>query len=310
LENIFVIGNKRHIYEIKKQLSRFKILSKNILLEPQGKNTAPAIGLAAVRILSRDPNAIMLILPSDHLISKENKFLQTLKRAKEIATNGYLVTLGIPPKYPETGYGYIKIKSKIKNQKSKIIYYEVERFCEKPTLRKAKEFIKDKRYYWNSGIFIFKAKVILEEIRKYLPELYKKLNEITCLPDRQVKSKKLERIWKKLKPISIDYGIMEKTKQAVMIPVKFGWRDLGNWRALDELLPKDNLGNILEGNSLDLGSKNITIFGDKRLIATVGLSNIIIVDTSDALLVCRKDQARDVKRIVEELTKKGQKDNL
>jgi mannose-1-phosphate guanylyltransferase len=213
----------------------------------------------------------------------------------DVARKGYIVTLGITPGRPETGYGYIQIKSKIKNQKSKI--YKVDRFIEKPNLKKAKEFLKDKRYYWNAGIFIFRASLILEEIKRFLPQIYKLFKQIKNNQD-------LNRLWHRLPSVSIDYAIMQESRRIALIPADFGWLDVGSWKAVEGVMKKNKDGNILKGNAVSLDCKNILVWAEKRLVATVGLKNTIVVDTKDAVLVCRKDKAEDVKRLVRILKQK------
>ncbi len=306
-QNIYIVGNCLYNFEIKRQIANFCIPERNIVLEPEGKNTAPAIGLAARFILLQHPGAIMFVFPSDHFISNERNFLQVLKQAERLAKKDYLVTLGISPTMPHTGYGYIKIKLKVKSKKLKVkskklkvSSYSVEKFIEKPDKKRAEKFFKDKRYFWNSGMFVWKAKVILEEIETYLPELMRSLQEIDSLKDINKK------IWSKIKPISVDYGILEKSKRAaVVVAENIGWSDLGSWPALAELLPKDENGNAIQADSIDIGSKNIVIFGNSRLIATIGLKNLIISDTQDALLICERSRAEEVKEIVRILNQNG-----
>ena len=308
--NIHVVTNSLFFGLIRKQLARFKIPPKNILLEPAPKNTAPAIGWAVMGIAAVDPEATIVVLPSDHFIQKKENFLRVLRYAKTLTeSEDCLVTFGISPDRAETGYGYIKIKPKLTTVK----FYQVERFMEKPNREKAKMFIKDKRYYWNSGVFMFKARVILEEIEKYLPELYKKLAKFNSVLNSQQKLK----LWQGMPAISIDYGIMEKSKKVVMIPLNCNWTDLGSWDALAGVFPQDKSENIIYADSIDRDSKNITVWAkeslgtkSRRLIATIGLRDLIIVDTPDALLVCKKEKAQEVKKIVEELKRRGKKEVL
>lgn len=295
-ENIYIATSKTYTQKIKKCLKKLNIPSNNILLEPQSKNTFAPIAVLSNYINKLDSESLIVVLPGDHFIKNKNRFLKLLSAGIEAAKSGYIVSLGISPKRPETGYGYIKIKSKIKIEKSKI--YEIDRFIEKPSLQKAKRFIKDKRYYWNSGIFIFRPQAILEEIKKFMPNVYKSLIKIKSAKD-------FYRLWDKLPCTSIDCGIMEKTKRMVLLPLDCGWIDLGSWEAVGEFAKKDKDGNIFRGRHLDIGSKNSLVWGDKRLIATLGLNNIIIVDSEDALLVCRCDMSQDVKKIVGLLKQKN-----
>ncbi len=291
-ENIYIATSRIYNQKIRKCLKRLNISSSNILFEPESKNTFAPIAVLSKNINNLDSDAVIVVLPSDHFIKYQNRFLKLLSRGIEIARSGYIVSLGIPPKRPETGYGYIKTKSKIKN------FYLIEKFIEKPDLIQAKKFIADKRYYWNGGIFIFRPQVMLEEIKKFAPRVYK----ITI----QIKNKKdFNRLWPKLPSISIDYAIMEKTKRIALLPADCGWMDLGSWEAIGEIAKKDKNGNIFQGKSIDIGSKDTLVWSGKRLVTTLGLDNIIIVDTEDALLVCRKDRSQDVKKAVRLLKQKN-----
>jgi len=300
--NIFLITNSAYFFDIRKQTAGFNIPQENILLEPEGKNTAPAITWAAKHIYALDPEAVMVVLSSDHLILRPKKFLQILSSAANVAQQDYLVTLGIKPIRPDTGYGYLKINSKFKIKNSKLRYFPVEKFLEKPNGSKAKKYFKDRDYFWNSGIFIWKAAVILKETKRYLPAIYNKIN--------QLNKKNFERIWKALPSVSIDYGVMEKSRKVVTIPADIQWTDLGSWQALSEVVKKDANCNIIKADCIDLGSKNILVMGQDRLITTVGLRDLILVDTADALLVCRKDLSQKVKDIVELLKKSKRQEHI
>jgi mannose-1-phosphate guanylyltransferase/mannose-6-phosphate isomerase len=297
---IFIVTNTNYIHEIKKQLSNFKIPDKNIILEPETKNTAPAVALVARYLFLKDPASSMVVLPSDHLIFNERVFIDAMRKAGSLAENDYLVTLGIVPKKAMTGYGYIKTAKKIDN---KIQGYLVEKFIEKPSKEKVNEFIKRQNYFWNSGIFVWKTSIILEEIKRYLPQLYKKINLIS--PNRN-----FNKIWKKITPISIDYGILEKSRRVAMIPAKFDWSDVGSWQSLKDILKKDKSGRIIKADSLDIDSKNILVWSKDRFISTMGLKDLIIVDTPDALLVCRDDYSEKVKKIVEFLKNKKREEHI
>ncbi len=293
-QNTFIVTNAAYRQKIEQQTVPFKIPPANILLEPEGKNTAPAIAWAATYIDKMSSDAIMAVLPSDHLIFNEPRFLKVFDEAIQLANQDYLVTLGIIPTRPETGYGYLKLQPIRENGKT---IYRVQRFTEKPTLKKAKQFLQEKRYLWNSGMFFWKTKTILDEFKKYLPVVYK-------LFKHQCNSQYARSIWSKLPSISIDYGILEKSQKVVTVSVKnIGWSDLGSWEALAESLDKNRQGNIFKGNNVSLDCQNIFVVGQKRLIATIGLKDIIIVDTSDALLVCPLKQSQKVKETVSVLKK-------
>lgn len=291
-ENIYIATARCYSHKISKSLKRINIPSGNILFEPESKNTFAPIAVLCKEINKIDPEAVIAVLPSDHFIKDNKRFLKLLKKGIEIAAKGYIVALGIPPMRPETGYGYIKTKSE------KGGFYLIEKFIEKPDIAKARKFIRDKRYYWNGGIFIFSPRVMLEEIKKFMPKAYK---AIMKFGDKTY----FGRLWHHLPSISIDYAIMEKTDRVALLPADCGWIDLGSWEAAAEVAKKDKNGNIFRGNHIDIGSKNTLVRPDKRLIATLGLNNIIIVDTQDALLVCRKDMSQEVKKIVGLLKKGG-----
>jgi mannose-1-phosphate guanylyltransferase/mannose-6-phosphate isomerase-like protein (cupin superfamily) len=309
-----------------------------------GRNTAPAIGLAAIYLNNLSPDSIMVVMPSDHAIPDEQKFLSDLKLSIEGAKEDYLVTFGIKSSRPETGYGYIKvIKSSKKKPKSLL---KVERFVEKPDLRTAKKYLSDGNYFWNSGIFVFKTSKILSELQTHLPSLYKTLKEIEDLffepvqpnkinkfipwnvkpiptgpnklkklnkpsiPQSVIRNPQLSRLYAKVEPISIDYGIMERSRDVLMVSATFRWSDLGSWAALDEVIERDKTGNILKGNTIDIGSQNSTIFAGDRLVATIGLKDMVVVDTPDATLVTPKERVQEVRKVVEALKQNKREEHL
>ncbi len=285
-QNVLVVTNLLYQRKVKEQLSAFKISPRNILLEPEGKNTAPAIAWAATKIHRINPEAIMIVLPSDHLIAHRDSFLKNLKEAILLAGKNYLVTLGIVPTRPETGYGYLKTKE-IRIQGRTIL--KVEKFIEKPSLATAQKFLKGKKHLWNSGMFIWKTDAILKSFAQFLPNVSQGLNE-----------------WHKLPSISIDYGILEKARNVVTVPASnIGWSDLGSWETLSEHLSKDNNGNIFKGDILSIDCKNTLVLGGKRLIAAVGLNNLAIIDTPDALLISSLDKSQKIKNIVGFLKKQN-----
>lgn len=291
-KRIYFVTNKAYFYELKAQISKFRIPDENILLEPEGRNTAPAIGLCAKLLGDLDQQATLVVLPADHYIENSAQFKAAIVNALACAQGDLLVTIGIRPKKPATGYGYIKVRPRAKEIGAKARYYEVERFLEKPGMNQARAYAKDRRYFWNSGIFIWKAQVFLKEMRAFLPDLYETLRSVHSQGD-------ILKAWPKIKPISVDYGIMEYSKKLALIPAGFKWTDLGSWDALQEVLSKDKKGNISSGDCFDLGSRGLCVYGrGNRLISTIGLTNLIIADTPDALLVCNRDRAQDVKKIV------------
>ncbi|MFA5410469.1 MAG: sugar phosphate nucleotidyltransferase [Candidatus Omnitrophota bacterium] len=291
--NIYIATNKIYRRNINDYLKNLHIPPQNLLFEPESRNTLAPIGLLAKNIYDKDKEAVILVLPSDHYIENRTGFLNALTKAVNVAKEGYIVTFGIIPDRLETGYGYIKIKAQSSRPKA----YKVDSFIEKPPLSQAQGFIRKKGYYWNSGIFIFRPNVILQEIKKFAPRDYR-------LIIKSDNKKIIAKVWPRFTSVSIDYAIMEKTNKLMLIPGDFGWMDLGSWQAVEFFGKKDKCGNIFKGNCIDVGSKNVLVWSDKRLLATVGLENMIIADTKDALLVCAKNKAQDVKKIVQILREK------
>ncbi|PIQ89489.1 MAG: mannose-1-phosphate guanylyltransferase/mannose-6-phosphate isomerase [Candidatus Omnitrophica bacterium CG11_big_fil_rev_8_21_14_0_20_42_13] len=295
--NIYIVTNSLHKFEIEAQAALFGIPADNTILEPQGKNTAAAIALAASCVIEKNADSTLVILPADHHIADNEKFLSLIDKTVEVAEKGYIVTLGIKPTNPATGYGYIKTSTQYSIHNTR--YYKISKFTEKPDLKRAKQFIKDTHYLWNSGMFIVKCRVILDEIKKHMPKLY---DAVLKIKDGEP----IAKIYEKLDSVSIDYGVLEKSKNtAVIKAVNLGWSDMGTLSSLDSIISKDNRGNIIQANSIDIGSKNVTIIGNKHLISTIGLNDLIIVDTEDALLVCPKNRAEDVKQMVDLVKRSG-----
>ena len=306
-ENIFAVINVSHLEDTKKHTG---LPDQNIIVEPVGRNTAPCIGLAAVYLERKDPEGVMIVLPADHYIEDEEAFRKTLLAAKEtVSDKEYLVTLGIRPESPSTGFGYIE-KGDILGQSGDREIFRVRRFTEKPDINTAEKFLEKGSFLWNSGMFIWKVSTILEEIKTHLPSLHKGLEEIRQAIGTDREEKIIAEVYSNLESISIDYGVMEKSKIAVVIPSDFGWNDVGSWSALHELLEKDESGNLVQGKCLTLETRDTIIHGRDKLIATLGVDGLVIVDTKDAILVTRKDKCQDVKKIVERLEKEGMDEYL
>jgi len=310
-QDIFIVTNQGLANDIDQQLSsRFGgVWNANIIYEPLARNTAPALGLSALHLRRMDPDAIMVVLSADHSIRRVDEFLRLIRIAAAAAQNDYLVTLGIKPNRAETGYGYIKAGAPI-NLPGSIGICKVEAFVEKPDLATAQTYLTNGAYYWNSGMFVWKVKTFLAELEKLQPALYQGLMEIQNSINSEQEADVVSAVFKKISSISIDYAVMEKTDRAAMIPADIDWSDVGSWAALDEVSDKDASGNIISGNVIDLGSKNSVIYAEKRLVATIGLRDAIVVDTPDATLVCSKANAQDVKKIVEELKKRKAEEHL
>jgi mannose-1-phosphate guanylyltransferase/mannose-6-phosphate isomerase len=297
---------------IRVQLGEWKdALKDNYVIEPEARNTAPAIALAATEALQRDPDAIMLMVPADHAIHKDERFDAAVKLGAALANDGYLVTFGVPPSRPETGYGYIQPnrQRKLAGQ-GKLSGYAVKRFVEKPDEKTAEKYLKDGHYYWNSGIFIWRASTVLEEIARHQPTLAKGMKAVAALGPVRTVQGGAAAIYRKLTSISIDHGVMERSSKAAMIPVDFRWSDVGNWSSLEEVSPRDKAGNVVSGNVIDFGSRNSILYADQRVVATIGLDEMVVVDTPDATLICPKNKSQDVKKIVEVLKQKGAPEHL
>jgi len=257
-----------------------------------------------------------VVMPSDHAIFDREKFLNDLELAIQGAREDYLATFGIKPTHPETGYGYIKAN------KSESVgvegLFKVVRFVEKPDLQTAKTYLANGSYYWNSGIFVWKTSKILSKIQKYLPTLYKDLKEIESLifdegysmSQSAIRNPQWSSLYSHLEPISIDYGIMERSEDVLMVPATFRWSDLGSWTALDEIQEKDQHGNILVGNTIDIGSQDSIVFAGERVLATIGLRNMVVADTPDATLIAPKEKIQEVRQVVDILKKNGREEHL
>jgi mannose-1-phosphate guanylyltransferase/mannose-6-phosphate isomerase len=317
-EDIFVVTNHGLSDAINMQLSsKFgETWDMNFILEPEARNTAPALGLAALHLNRIDPDGIMVVFSADHSIRKADEFLNLLRKAEHAAVDDYLVTLGIKPDRPETGYGYIKAGDQCygsgeKGQGSDHAgVCKVEAFVEKPNIETAREYLRQGKYFWNSGIFIWKTRALLREIEKYAPSLHKGLMEIQKNIGSDKETEVIRQVFKSLESISIDYAVMEKTDKAAVIPADIGWSDVGSWTALDDVSDRDTSGNVIAGNVIDIDSHDSIIYAEKRLVATIGLRDLVVVDTPDATLVCSKERAQDVKKVVEELKKRKTGEHL
>jgi mannose-1-phosphate guanylyltransferase/mannose-6-phosphate isomerase len=335
LERICVVTNKPHGDQIRFQVPSLN--KENFILEPAARNTAPAIGLAAVHLRKKDPEAVMVVLSADHVIQKQDLFHQVVEKAVRLAGDGHLVTLGMVPTRPETGYGYIQAGEPLTwnpltpalsppgrggpsisspqggegQGEGAVNAFHVVRFVEKPDLSKAKSYLADGGYFWNSGMFVWKAETILAEMQTHMPALYAELLKVEEAIGTEKEKTRTEEVFRRLQSISIDYGVMEKSVKGVVIPADLGWNDVGSWTALYEIASPDAAGNIVQGNVVSLESEDSILYANGgRLVAAVGLKDLIVVDTEDATLVCAKERAQDVKKIVETLKKRGGDEHL
>lgn len=296
IEDVYIATNRDYRKLVREQLP--DLPKENILCEPVGRNTAPCIGLGAVHIVRKYEDAVMMVLPSDHLIKYTKMFTKTLKDGCLLAEQGSnLVTIGITPDYPETGYGYIKFNP----EKMDGYAYKVERFVEKPSLEVAKEYLETEEYLWNSGMFIWKVSSILMNMKTFLPETYQGLLEIQKAIGTEQQEAVLESVFPKFSSESIDYGIMEKASDIYILPGTFGWDDVGSWLAVERIRKSNENGNVVSGNIITINSSNNIIEGGNKLIATVGIEDMIVVDTADATLICKKSCAGDIKKVLENL---------
>ena len=296
LEDIYISTNRAYRGLVMEQLPG--IPPENILCEPVGRNTAPCIGLGAVHIAKKYEDAVMMVLPSDHLIKYNQMFLNALKDGCSIAEKGKnLVTIGITPDYPETGYGSIKFLP----QQADGNEYALVRFVVKPYMETAKEYLESEEYLWNSGMFIWKVSTILDNMKSMLPDLHQGLFNIAEAIGTDKQEMVLEKVFPELESVSIDYGVMEKAENIFILPGVFGWDDVGSWLAVERIQKSNESGNVVTGNIITINSKNNIIQGGKKLIAAVGLENLIIVDTEDATLICDKGSTPDIKLVLENL---------
>ncbi len=288
---IVTITNVKHFQNIKLQLN--KIDKNNVVIgEPIGKNTAPAIAstLEYFRQAGTDDD-IVLIVPSDHLIKDTEKFNKTVEQGLALAKQGNIVTFGIKPNYPETGYGYIKVGAPLS------CGYKVEKFEEKPDFETAKKYLESGEYYWNGGIFMGKISTFLSEFEKYAPDIYSNLPELNFLQDLKIKYS----VYEKMPSISVDYAIMEKSDKIALVELLSDWNDLGSWQSMYKVKDKDSDGNVLTGKVITEGVKNSLIYSQKEVVAVSGLENIILVETEDAIMACKMDESQDVKKLYEKL---------
>lgn len=299
-ENIVSITNTKHSSNVQLQLEHIS-QSVTVLSEPLAKNTAPAIAAAIKFIQTKGDDPVVLVVPSDHLIKNIRNFHETVKKGEKLAQEGYIVTFGIEPDYPETGYGYINIL-----KKPLLDGFKVKEFVEKPDAKTAQKYIDAKTYFWNSGIFMFKVSTMLEEIKNLTPEIYSIMDEIDFTDSNKIEYN----IFDKMPSISVDYAIMEKSDKIALVKLESDWNDLGSWQSIYDVSNKDKNNNVFLGHVLDEDSKNSLVYSSSKLVATIGLENIVLVETEDAVLACRKDKTQDVKKIFDTLKKQNDNTHL
>ncbi len=299
-KNIVSITNIKHSSNVRMQLSEIS-QTPVILSEPTAKNTAPAIVLAAKFIMQKsNSDPVILVVPSDHLIIDNDKFLSTVNKGEKLAREGYIVTFGIKPDYPETGYGYINTSEQLGDG------FKVKEFVEKPDFETAEKYLRDGTYFWNSGIFMFKASTLLNEAASHAPVIAKISEEFDFSKSDEIPFINFD----KMPNISIDYAIMEKSSKIALVKLESDWNDLGSWKSIYDVSKKDENGNVFIGHVLDKDSKNSFVYASSKLVATVGLEDTIIVETEDAILACKKDQTQNVKHIYDTLKKQNDNTHL
>lgn len=297
-EDIYIVTNAAYKELVRDQLP--DVPEENILAEPCARNTAPCIAFAAAVIGRKYDDAIMLVLPSDHLIGYENIYIKTLKKAVSVAEQGKnLVTIGITPTYPETGYGYINFGEEDGDA------YKVERFVEKPDLATAKQYLSSGKYLWNSGMFVWKISSVMADLREFMPDIYEGALRIGESFGTDSYEETLVKEFTAFTSESIDFGIMEKARDIYTLPGSFGWDDVGSWLAVERVNETDDDKNYIDGDVITVDSKRTTVCGGKRLIAAIGTRDIVIVDTDDVLLVCSKNSTQDVKKAIAQLKEQG-----
>lgn len=295
-ENILIITNRLQKGRVREQL--YNIPEENIIDEPFGKNTAPCIGLATMHLKKRSKNAIAVVLPADHVIHNQKEFRRTILRAAEFAEKSKeLVTIGITPSYPETGYGYIQFDDVEKDNH----IHKASTFAEKPNIATARRFLEDGGFLWNSGIFVWRLDAILSEIKKHLPDHYNGLLEIEKSIGTEQYESTLTKVYGQMKSISIDYGILEHSKKVYVTKGEFDWSDLGSWESVYELTPKDDEANVKIGDVYTENTYGSYIFSPQKFTAAIGVEHLLVINTKDSLLICHRNNAQDVKHVVDYL---------
>lgn len=309
--DVFVVTNRLQVDMLRKLVPW--IPPEHVLAEPLGRNTAACIGLAALWIERINPEGLMVISPADHIVKNPGEFLRILRLALRVAEEKEaLVTIGIKPTHPETGYGYIQSAEEEidRNEYRAEEVYRVKTFAEKPNLETAERFLKSGDFLWNSGIFVWKARVILREIELHLPDLYEQLRDVGETIGTQVYDQTLEHAYRIIRSISIDYGIMEKAGNVFVVKGDFGWSDVGSWDEVVRLTPKDVDGNSLKGRVFSFDSKNNYIDAGNKLVAALGVEDLVVISTDDALLICKKGKSQEVKEVVDYIRRKQMNDYL
>ena len=296
IKSPIVVCNEEHRFMVGEQLQQIDVTQATILLEPEGRNTAPAIALAAIHAQRTSKDEMIVVMPADHVVQDVSAFQAAILKASGLAENDGLVTFGVVPQSPETGYGYIRAGSEVEGG------YEVSEFKEKPVLETAEQYLRSGDYYWNGGIFVFKASAYLRELERYAPEVFNATQASMKNAQSDLDFIRVDaHAFAKSPSISIDYAVMENTSQAKVVPLDVGWSDVGSWSALWDVSDKDSNNNVTHGDVLVHDTKDSHIVSETKLVSAVGVENLIIVETDDAVLVAAKDRTQEVKEIVKQL---------
>ncbi|HDQ72607.1 MAG TPA: mannose-1-phosphate guanyltransferase [Chloroflexi bacterium] len=301
-EHILVVTGAEHVEDLKAQAP--ELPDENFIVEPVGRGTAPAIGLGAIHLRREDPDAVMAVLTADHFITKVERFRELLLASEQVAQAGHLVTLGIKPTSPSTGYGYIKQGEQLDTVNGFPVF-RAERFTEKPGAETAFQMLESGEYSWNSGMFVWRVEQVMAEFQRQMADFYVQLAQVEATLGTPGYEPTLKRIWPQVAKQTIDYGIMEGAEDVAVMPADIGWSDVGSWASLVDLLPVDEDGNVVSGPHAGIDTRDTLIFGSERLVATIGLEGMIIVDTEDALLVCPMDREQEVRDLVAKLAEQG-----
>lgn len=301
-----LICNEEHRFLVAEQVRQQAINDARILLEPEGRNTAPAIALAALQVVEEDPEALLLVLAADHLIRDVAKFHESVMHARHLAEQSQLVTFGVVPTHAETGYGYIQ-RGEVQGD----VGFRVKRFVEKPDLVTAEDYLVTGDYYWNSGMFLFSAKCYLEELERFQPAMVQACRAALAGACEDLDFTRLDaEAFQACPADSVDYAVMERTEHASVVPLDAGWSDIGSWSALWEVSARDVQGNACHGDVMLHDSHNLLVHAEHRLVATVGVEDLVVVETKDAVLVARQDRVQEVKKVVERLKAEGRKEHI
>lgn len=308
LDHVLIVTEAGYAEEIRRQVP--ELPPEQVIGEPCGRGTATCIGLVALHIQRSDPDGVMVVLASDHLIEDSERFANPIRAAAAaVRGTGRLATIGIVPTRPETGYGYIHFGDEVEVVRGDTVY-QVNRFVEKPPPDVARAFLEDGHYLWNSGMFVWETSTVLRMFEVHMPDLHAGLQEIAHAMDTGREEEVLSQVYGRLESVTIDYGVMEKADDVVVLKGAFEWSDIGTWISLGEVWEHDANGNMVRGEHVGIDTSGSIVHAPDKLVATIGLKDVVIVATEDALLVCRKDRAQDVRRVVEELERRGLQEYL